>query len=78
MRLCVHHSDVRVVLASNFGLSILTKSDAFLIDGTFCTTECDLVLMVLIGLWEGIAIPCVYLLSNSRETHTYKSFFKVR
>jgi hypothetical protein len=76
-RLCVNHPDVQVVLASNFGLSVLKESDTLFVDGTFRTTECKLVLTILMGLRDDVAIPCAFMLSDSRETRTYKSFFKV-
>jgi hypothetical protein len=76
-RLCIHHPDIQVVLVSNFGLSILKESETVFVDGTFRTTECKLVLTILMGLRDDIAIPCAFLLLDSRETSMYKSFFKV-
>jgi hypothetical protein len=71
------HPTINVVLASEFGLNVLTKSKYLLVDGTFSTTECDLVLTTLLGFHEEIAIPCAYLLSNSKETKSYKAFYEV-
>jgi hypothetical protein len=71
------HPTIAVVLASEFGLSILNKSKSVIVDGTFSTTECDLVLLTLLGFHEGVAIPCTYLLSNSKEMKTYKAFYEV-
>jgi hypothetical protein len=76
-RLCIHHPNIQVVLSSNFGLSILKESETVFVDGTFRTTECNLVLTILMGLHDDVAIPCAFLLSDSRETSMYKSFFKV-
>jgi hypothetical protein len=71
------HPTIIFVLASEFGLNILTKSKHVIVDGTFSTTECDLVLMMLLGFHNGVAVPSAYLLSNSRETKTYKTFYEV-
>jgi hypothetical protein len=76
-RMSTNHPTIMVVLASAFGLGVLSKSAEVFIDGTFQTTECKLVLTILMGLVDGVAIPCAYLLSNSRETTTYKTFFEV-
>jgi hypothetical protein len=53
------------------------RSNVLLVDGTFGTTECGVPLTVLLAILDGIAVPCAYLLSDSREAATYKSFFKV-
>jgi hypothetical protein len=71
------HPTIAIALASDFGLSVLNKSKYVIVDGTFSTTECDLVLSTLLGFHEDIAIPCAYLLSNSKETKTYKAFYEV-
>jgi hypothetical protein len=71
------HPTTIFVLASEFGLNILTKSKHVIVDGTFSTTECDLVLTTLLGFHDGVAVPCAYLLSNLRETKTYKIFYEV-
>ena len=71
------HPTTIFVLASEFGLNILTKSKQVIVDGTFSTTECDLVLTTLLGFHDGVAVPSAYLLSNSRETKTYKTFYEV-
>jgi hypothetical protein len=47
------------------------------VDRTFKTTEAKLVLTTILGFHEGIEIPSVYLLSNSNETDTYESFYRV-
>jgi hypothetical protein len=39
-KMCVSHPVVMVVLASDFGIGILSKSQEFFVDGTFQTTEC--------------------------------------
>jgi hypothetical protein len=67
-----------VVLASSFGLSILKESETVFVDGTFRMTECKLVLTILMGLHDDVAISCAFLLSDSHETSMYKSFFKVK
>ena len=72
-----NHPSFLLVLASDFGLSLLkTASDVYL-DGTFNITETKLILTVLLVVSEGVAIPCTYLLSNTREGWTYKHFFEV-
>jgi hypothetical protein len=71
------HPTISVVLASDFGLNVLTKSKYVVVDGTFSTTECDLVLTTLLGFHEEVAIPCAYLLSYSKETKSYKAFYEV-
>jgi hypothetical protein len=77
-RLCIHHPNIQVVLASSFSLSILKESETVFVDDTFHTTECKLVLTVLMGLHDDVAIPCAFLLSDSREISMYKSFFKIK
>jgi hypothetical protein len=47
------------------------------VDGTFKTTEAKLVLTTIFGYHDGIAIPSAYLLSDSSETDTYESFYRV-
>lgn len=73
----VTHPNILVVLTSDFGISVLKQSTEVFVDGTFQTTEGKLVLMILMGLVDEVAVPCAYLLSNSRETNTYKIFFEV-
>lgn len=77
VRECKVHPVVHVAMASEFGASILTNSDYVICDGTFNTTECKLVLTTLFGFHEGVAIPCAYLLSNSKETDNYEAFYRV-
>jgi hypothetical protein len=71
------HPTISVVLASDFGLNVLTKSKYVVVDETFSTTECDLVLTTLFGFHKEVAIPCAYLLSSSKETKSYKAFYEV-
>jgi hypothetical protein len=66
-----------VVLVSEFGADLMAKGETFFVGGTFDTTECKLVLTVLMTLVGEVAVPCAYLLSDSRETDTYETFFKV-
>lgn len=77
MRECKIHPTVHIAMVSEFGTDLLTKSEYTIVDGTFNTTECKLVLTTLFGFHEGIAIPCAYLLSNSKETDNYEAFYKV-
>jgi hypothetical protein len=77
LRLTKLHPNVEIVLASNFGLDTLKSSATTIVDGTFSTTECDLVLTTLLAESHGIIIPCAYLLSNSKTTKTYKTFYEV-
>jgi hypothetical protein len=56
---------------------ILKASEYVVVDGTFKTTEANLVLTTILGFHEGIGIPCTYLLSNSNETDTYESYYRV-
>lgn len=77
VRTCALRPNVHVALASEFGLDILTKSKYTIVDGTFETTECKLVLTTLLAMHEDIAIPCAYLLSNSKETDNYEAFYRV-
>jgi hypothetical protein len=66
-----------VVLVSEFGADLMARGETFFVDGTFDTTECKLVLTVMMTLVGEVAVPCAYLLSDSRETDTYETFFKV-
>jgi hypothetical protein len=66
-----------VVLVSEFAAGLMAKSEEFFLDGTFNTTECKLVLTILLALVDNVAIPCAYLLSNSPITKTYEWFFNV-
>jgi len=34
-------------------------------------------LTTILGIHDGLAIPCAYLLSNSKETHNYQMFYSV-
>jgi hypothetical protein len=56
---------------------ILKESKYFIVDGTFETTEAKLVLTTILGSRDDIAVPAAYLLSNSKETDTYESFYRV-
>lgn len=76
VRECKVHPVVHVAMVSEFGTHILNNSDYVVCDGTFNTTECKLVLTTLLGFHEGIAIPCAYLLSNSKETDNYEAFYR--
>jgi hypothetical protein len=73
----VNHPNVQVVLASKFGLNLLSRSEILFLDGTFRTTECKLVLTILLGFYEGVAVPCAFFLSDLRDTLTYATFFQV-
>ncbi len=64
-------------MASEFGLDLLSRSKATIVDGTFDTTECKLTLTTLFGIHDGQGIPCAYLLSNSKEMRNYKSYYEV-
>lgn len=72
------HPLIHITLASQFGLEMLSKSRFVMVDGTFQTCEKSLVLTTLIALRESVAVPCAYLLSNSRETHNYEDYYRVR
>jgi hypothetical protein len=66
------------MFVSKESLEELKKEDNILFtDGTFRTTECGLVLTILLVLRGEVGVPCAYLLSDSRETHIYKRFFQV-
>lgn len=70
--------DVHIVLVSNFGLELLSQPDAVMfVDGTFRTTECGLILTILMVLRGEKAIPAAFCLSSARETKTYQDFFEV-
>jgi hypothetical protein len=69
--------DFLIVLISDFGKHILKECRIFLVDGTFRTTECGLVLTIVLGIHGGVAIPCAWMLSNSRTTTTYKKLYRV-
>lgn len=73
---CKIHPTVHIVMASKFGLDLVKSSKYVICDGTFETTECKLVLTTILGYHEGIAIPCAYLLSNSKETDNYEAFYR--
>jgi hypothetical protein len=77
VRECKIFPTVHIAMVSEFGSDLLTKSNYTIVDGTFNTTECKLVLTTLFGFHEDIAIPCAYLLSNSKETDNYEAFYKV-
>jgi hypothetical protein len=66
-----------VILISNLGKRIMLECRNFLVDGTFRTTECGMVLTIVLGIYEGVAIPCAWLLANSRTTSMYKKLYKV-
>jgi hypothetical protein len=66
-----------LVMASEFALDLLTKSDYVIVDGTFSTTEHKMVLTTILGFYKGVSIPCAYFLSESRDTNSYKYFFEV-
>jgi hypothetical protein len=74
----MHHPDIVVVLVSEFAAGLMAKSEEFFLDDTFNTTECKLVLTILLALVGNVAILCANLLSNSRITKTYEWFFNVR
>jgi hypothetical protein len=76
-RFCSSHPNDMVILVSEFGADLMKQSEVFFLDGTFDTTECKLVLMILMALTDNVAIPCAYLLFDSRETDTYEFFFTV-
>lgn len=77
VRECKIHPTVHIAMVSDFGSDLLTKSNYVICDGTFNATECKLVLTTLFGFHEGVAIPCAYLLSDSKETDNYEEFYKV-
>ncbi len=77
VRTCSLRPNVHIALASEFGLDLLTKSKHVIVDGTFETTECKLVLTTMLAIHEDVAIPCAYLLSNSKETDNYEAYYKV-
>jgi hypothetical protein len=76
-QLSVNHPSVQVALASEFGLSLLKNGNVYFVDGTFRTTECKLILTIVLVLHDKVAVPAAYFLSNSRDTNTYKTFFDV-
>jgi hypothetical protein len=65
------------VLISDFGARILTLSTVWFIDGTFSTMWNGLILTVLMALWDNVAVPCGFGISDSRETGTYCEMFEV-
>lgn len=77
VRECKIHPTVHVAMVSKFGIAMLNKSKYVICDGTFDTTECKLVLTSILAMHDEIAIPCAYLLSNSKETDNYEAFYKV-
>ncbi len=54
------------------------NSKHVIVDGTFDTTECKLVLTTILALHEDVGIPCAYLLSSSKETDNYEAFYTVQ
>jgi hypothetical protein len=69
--------NIHLIFAGDFGLKVLAESQQTIVDGTFDLCEKKLVLTTIIGLKDNIAIPGVYLLSNSRETDNYEDYYKV-
>jgi hypothetical protein len=66
-----------IILISNLEKQIMMQCCNFLVDGTFRTTECGLVLTIVLGIYEGITVPCAWLLANSRTISMYKKLYKV-
>ena len=69
---------MHIVLVSDFGLELMSEPDTVMfVDGTFRTTECGLILTILMVLRGEKAIPVAFCLSSARETKTYQDFFEV-
>jgi hypothetical protein len=66
-----------VILISNLSKRIMMECCNFFVDRTFRTTECGLVLTIVLGIYEGIAVPCAWLFANSCTTSMYKKLYKV-
>lgn len=77
MRLSENHPSFLLGLASDFGLNLLKTAHDVYVDGTFNITEVKLVLTVLLVVLEKVAIPCAFLLANTRERWAYEKFFEV-
>jgi hypothetical protein len=58
---------INIVLASPVGLDHLARSATVYIDGTFDLCEMELVLTTLMVVVDNIAVPVVWLLSNSKR-----------
>lgn len=60
------HPDVHIVLVSDFRLELMSEPDTVIfVDGTFCTTECGLILTILMVLRGKKAIPVAFCLSSA-------------
>ncbi len=71
------HPVLNIALASTWGLNVLSNCKHTIIDGTFELCEKKLILTTVMAYRDGIAVPCAYLLSNSKEQENYKAFFEV-
>lgn len=65
-----------LVFAGTSGLGILSNSKWIVVDGTFDLCEGRLILTTIMGYHDGVALPCAYLLSQSRDKDNYKSFLQ--
>ena len=67
---------INIIYAGNSGLNILVNAKQVIIDGTFDLCEGKLILNTIMGYHEGVAIPCAYFLTSSKEKENYKIFFQ--
>jgi hypothetical protein len=66
-----------IVFAGANGLSMLANSKYVIVDDTFELVEMNLVLTMIMGYHDGIAILCVYYLSELKTHKSYLLFFQV-
>ncbi len=66
-----------MVFAGPSGLDVLARAKHFIVDGTFDLCEESLIVTTIMAYQHGVAIPCAWLLSDSKERENYKKFFEV-